>query len=205
MENQTQIENLKKEIKAIKQDEQDKKVQSFLQSEYIRQNLRITQIIHANNSLNKSNLSRLKNSYQLSKIVNEAHDFYKSEQFAVECQNNGIKFTSLENFVATVYGFTRQWYYMLLNLAKVEENTLNEYITHCEKNNLQCDTRGLIAYSKNTDTDTDTKKKTKYNFVATYKTGDKNISVRIDENGKITGTGEDILSIIKYLQNSLEL
>ena len=199
------IEALQTEIKAIKQDETDKKLQQFLKSDFCSE-LKIQSIIACNNALNKQGQTRLKNTIQLADFILEADKFYSSEQFAVELQNKGLKFGSKENFISVTYGFTKQWYYKLLSIAKIDKDIIDLFFAENVDN---CDYNELLKYAKNYGKEGEGEgegesenNKAKTKLTITLK-GDKNISLRTDETDKVVkGTPTEVLEVIKYLMET---
>ena len=148
-------------------------------------------------------------SLQLSQIVADGFDWYKSEAGRATMTNEGISWNA-EEFANKVYGYQKSFFYKLVKAGKVEEVKVEEYKVHEPENRT---IEGLLKFIKSGGNDTDadggkdgeegaeTAERPTTMLTFTYKKEGGNIAVRVDSNGvvKTTNTTEEIREAIQYL------
>jgi hypothetical protein len=147
-------------------------------------------------------------SLQLSQIVADGFDWYKSEAGRATMTNEGISWNA-EEFAQKVYGYQKSFFYKLVKAGKVEESKVEEYKVQEPENRT---IEGLLKFIKAGGNDTadggkdgeetaETAERVTTVMTFTYKTDSGNISVRVDSNGvvKTTNTNEQISEAIQQL------
>jgi hypothetical protein len=154
---------------------------------------------------------RFETSLQLSQIVAEGFEWYKSTAGKATMTNEGITWTA-EEFALKVYGYQKSFFYKLVKAGAVETEKVEEYKTY-EPNNRTIE--GLLKFIKSGGKDAngdggeegegETAERPTTVFTLTYKTDAGNVSVRVDSTGvvKTTNTNEQIAEAIAFLQSSL--
>ena len=154
---------------------------------------------------------RFETSLQLSQIVADGFEWYKSTAGKATMANEGITWTA-EEFALKVYGYQKSFFYKLVKAGTVETVKVEEYKEY-EANNRTIE--GLLKFIKSgADTgadgangkgaeDAEERPATVLTF--TYKTDSGNVSVRVDSNGvvKTTNTSEQINQAIAFLISSI--
>jgi len=156
---------------------------------------------------------RFETSLQLSQIVAEGFDWYKSASGKATMANEGITWTT-EEFALKVYGYQKSFFYKLVKAGAVETEKVEEYKTY-EPNNRTIE--GLLKFVKSGGQDAEgkggqdgegegegegeTAERPTTVFTMTYKTDSGNVSVRVDSAGvvKTTNTNEQISEAISFL------
>ncbi len=153
---------------------------------------------------------RFETSLQLSQIVAEGFEWYKSTAGKATMANEGITWNS-EEFALKVYGYQKSFFYKLVKAGGVETEKVEEYKTY-EPNNRTIE--GLLKFVKSGGQDAEseggkdgeeTAERPTTVLTFTYKTDAGNVSVRVDSNGvvKTTNTNEQISEAISFLASSL--
>jgi len=153
---------------------------------------------------------RFETSLQLSQIVADGFEWYKSTAGKATMANEGITWTA-EEFALKVYGYQKSFFYKLVKAGTVEENKVEEYKTY-EPNNRTIE--GLLKFIKSGGNDADseggkdggeTAERPATVLTFTYKTDSGNVSIRVDSNGvvKTTNTSEQINQAIAFLISSI--
>jgi len=153
---------------------------------------------------------RFETSLQLSQIVAEGFEWYKSTAGKATMANEGITWNA-EEFALKVYGYQKSFFYKLVKAGTVETVKVEEY-KEFEPNNRTIE--GLLKFIKSGGVDADseggkdgeesTERPTTV-LTFTYKTDAGNVSVRVDSNGvvKTTNTIEQINQAIAFLISSI--
>ena len=153
---------------------------------------------------------RFETSLQLSQIVADGFEWYKSTAGKATMSNEGITWNS-EEFALKVYGYQKSFFYKLVKAGTVETVKVEEYKTY-EPNNRTIE--GLLKFIKAGGNDSDseggkdgeTTERPTTVLTFTYKTDAGNVSVRVDTNGvvKTTNTNEQISEAIAFLLASID-
>ena len=150
---------------------------------------------------------RFETSLQLSQIVADGFDWYKSTAGKATMANEGITWNA-EEFALKVYGYQKSFFYKLVKAGTVETVKVEEY-KEFEPNNRTIE--GLLKFIKaggndadsegGKDGDSETAERPTTVLTFTYKTDAGNVSVRVDSNGvvKTTNSPEQIREAIQYL------
>ena len=149
---------------------------------------------------------RFETSLQLSQIVAEGFEWYKSTSGKATMANEGITWTT-EEFALKVYGYQKSYFYKLVKAGGVETVKVEEY-KEFEPTNRTIE--GLLKFIKSggkgaegeggeEGEETTARPTTVLTF--TYKTDSGNVSVRVDSNGvvKTTNTNDQIREAIQQL------
>jgi len=153
---------------------------------------------------------RFETSLQLSQIVADGFEWYKSTAGKATMANEGITWTA-EEFALKVYGYQKSFFYKLVKAGTVETVKVEEY-KEFEPNNRTIE--GLLKFIKSGGQDADgkggqdgeeTAERPATVLTFTYKTDSGNVSVRVDSNGvvKTTNTSEQINQAIAFLISSI--
>ena len=153
---------------------------------------------------------RFETSLQLSQIVAEGFEWYKSASGKATMANEGITWTT-EEFALKVYGYQKSFFYKLVKAGAVETPKVEEY-KEFEPTNRTIE--GLLKFIKSggkgaegeggeEGEETTARPTTVLTF--TYKTDAGNVSVRVDSNGvvKTTNTNDQITEAIAFLLASM--
>ena len=149
---------------------------------------------------------RFETSLQLSQIVAEGFEWYKSASGKATMANEGITWNA-EEFALKVYGYQKSYFYKLVKAGGVETVKVEEY-KEFEPTNRTIE--GLLKFIKSggkgaegeggeEGEETTARPTTVLTF--TYKTDSGNVSVRVDSNGvvKTTNTNDQIREAIQQL------
>jgi hypothetical protein len=153
---------------------------------------------------------RFETSLQLSQIVSEGFEWYKSANGKDTMANEGITWTT-EEFALKVYGYQKSFFYKLVKAGAVETVKVEEY-KEFEPTNRTIE--GLLKFIKSGGKSADgeggedgeeTAERPTTVFTMTYKTDAGNVSVRVDSNGvvKTTNTNDQITEAIAFLLASI--
>jgi len=154
---------------------------------------------------------RFETSLQLSQIVAEGFEWYKSTAGKATMTNEGITWTA-EEFALKVYGYQKSFFYKLVKAGAVETEKVEEYKTY-EPNNRTIE--GLLKFVKSggkgaegeggEEGEGETAERPTTVFTLTYKTDAGNVSVRVDSNGvvKTTNSNDQIAEAIAFLSATL--
>jgi hypothetical protein len=149
---------------------------------------------------------RFETSLQLSQIVADGFEWYKSTAGKATMANEGITWTA-EEFALKVYGYQKSFFYKLVKAGTVETVKVEEY-KEFEPNNRTIE--GLLKFIKSSDSEggkdgEETAERASTVLTFTYKTDAGNVSVRVDSNGvvKTTNTSEQINQAIAFLISSI--
>ena len=153
---------------------------------------------------------RFETSLQLSQIVADGFEWYKSTAGKATMANEGITWTA-EEFALKVYGYQKSFFYKLVKAGTVETVKVEEY-KEFEPNNRTIE--GLLKFIKSGGNDADseggkdgeeTTERASTVLTFTYKTDSGNVSIRVDSNGvvKTTNTSEQINQAIAFLISSI--
>ena len=153
---------------------------------------------------------RFETSLQLSQIVAEGFEWYKSASGKATMANEGITWTT-EEFALKVYGYQKSFFYKLVKAGAVETPKVEEY-KEFEPTNRTIE--GLLKFIKSGGKGADgeggeegeesTERPTTV-FTMTYKTDAGNVSIRVDSAGvvKTTNTNDQITEAIAFLLASM--
>lgn len=149
---------------------------------------------------------RFETSLQLSQIVAEGFEWYKSANGKATMSNEGITWNA-EEFALKVYGYQKSFFYKLVKAGTVEENKVEEY-KEFEPNNRTIE--GLLKFIKSGGQDAEGKggqegEETTERATAVmtfkYKKDGKTLSVEVDSNGVLKFKGDDNESIAYALES----
>ena len=153
---------------------------------------------------------RFETSLQLSQIVADGFEWYKSTAGKATMSNEGISWNA-EEFALKVYGYQKSFFYKLVKAGTVETVKVEEY-KEFEPNNRTIEgllkfikSGGVDAESKGGEDGEETAERPTTVFTMTYKTDAGNVSVRVDSNGvvKTTNPNDQITEAIAFLLASM--
>lgn len=183
----------------------------FLTTANAIEGLKLRELKRLNNADLNATKKKFETSLQLSQIVADGFEWFKSANGKQTMSNEGITWTS-EDFALKVYGYQKSFFYKLVKAGTVESTKIEEYKEFEPENRT---IEGLLKFIKdggnsNEDGGKDGEEfeqseTPKTIFTLTYKTENGNISVRIDSNNvvKTTNTNDEILQAIAFLQASI--
>ena len=139
-------------------------------------------------------------SLQLSQIVADGFDWFKSETGKATMSNEGITWNA-EDFALKVYGYQKSFFYKLVKAGKVTNAKIEEYKTFEPENRT---IEGLLKFIKGETAEgkeTETAERAETVLVFTYKSENGNIALRVDANGviKTSNTTDQIREAIQKL------
>jgi len=148
---------------------------------------------------------------ELSKVVQSAFEWFKSSEGQSLCNEEGISWTA-EDFGNKVFGFQKSYFYKLTRAGKLATEVVEDFKRKCNELENEGETpnrslEGLLKYAKELETATETsgqgedgkevvetqvETRTQVVFSLTYKIEDRNLSLKIDNEGRIKITGGTI-------------
>ena len=183
----------------------------FLTTANAIEGLKLRELRRLNTADLNATKKKFETSLQLSQIVADGFEWFKSANGKQTMANEGITWNA-EDFALKVYGYQKSFFYKLVKAGTVQNEKIEEYKAF-EPENRTID--GLLKFIKtggNSENDGGKEgeegeqvETPKTIFTLTYKTEAGNISVRIDSNNvvKTTNTNEEILQAIAFLQASI--
>ena len=183
---------------------------SFLNTEVIKSNLRLSEIKSLSKSIVTTYEKRFNQSLQMSQLVKNAIEFKGSEQYKALTTEAGISWT-IEEFSQKVFGFQKSYFYKLAKISQVTEEKVNEFKQFCEasddkENSLSV--IGLINYLKEDtleNSEGEGEGKAKNVFTLSYKRECGNVAIRVDSKGEVKTTNSilEIQEAIAFLSASI--
>lgn len=184
---------------------------NFLQNAEIKSALKLNDIKRLQTNLTNAQKRKFEQSIELSKIVVEATDFFKSDLGKQKFAEHGISW-SMEDFALKVFGWQTSYFCKVRKVGTLDETIINNFREQCdtiEREGKESD-RSIAALLKFAKQDTNeeeesTAEKLQTIFVLTYKQENSNTSIKVDSKGnvKTTNTKAEILAAIQYLQSLL--
>ena len=156
---------------------------------------------------------KFEKSLQLSEIVVKSWKWFNSAQGKTQMDDYGVTWTK-EDFYTKLYGWKKSFFYKMLKVGKLQ-NEQPETVAQFKNAVAEADANGdsasmsvasLLKFASNggETTETASAERTSTVFTMTFK-GDTNVSVRIDDQGKVVTTNgaEDIAKAIEFLASKL--
>lgn len=176
----------------------------FLTTSNVIEGLKLRELKRLTTADLNATKKRFDTSLQLSKIVAEGFEWYKSTAGKATMSNEGITW-SAEEFALKVYGYQKSFFYKLVKVGTVEDDKVEEYKEH-ELNNRTIE--GLLKFIKSgadgaNDKGSEDVEDRPTNVISfSYKTSDKNVNLKIDSDGviKSSNTTEEIAEAIQALR-----
>ena len=184
---------------------------NFLANAEIKSALKLNDIKRLQTNLTNAQKRKFEQSIELSKIVVEATNFFKSDLGKQKFAEHGIAW-SMEDFALKVFGWQTSYFCKVRKVGTMDETIINNFREQCdtiERDGKESD-RSIAALLKFAKQDTNeeeesTAEKLQTIFVLTYKQENCNTSIKVDSKGnvKTTNTKAEILAAIQYLQSLL--
>jgi hypothetical protein len=186
---------------------------NFLANAEIKSALKLNDIKRLQTNLTNAQKRKFEQSIELSKIVVEATDFFKSDSGKQKFAEHGISW-SMEDFALKVFGWQTSYFCKVRKVGTLEDTIINNFREQCdtiERDGKESD-RSIAALLKFAKQDTtegegegEAAEKLQTIFVLTYKQENSNTSIKVDSKGnvKTTNTKAEILAAIQYLQSLL--
>jgi hypothetical protein len=196
---------------------------SFLNLPQVKQGLNLQEIRSVQRTITNAKKKKFDNTLVLSRLVNQAVEWFQSEDGQRVCAEEGIVWTN-EEIGQKVFGWQKSFFYKVVKAGKLDEAVVDTFKAKCD----EAETRGeepnrslegLLKFAKAVESTTqeggeseegeseaqvETRIETILTF--TYKSEGGNVSVRIDAEGnvKTTNSEEQIREAIAVLQFSLQ-
>ena len=152
-------------------------------------------------------------SLQLSEIVVKSWKWFNSAQGKTQMDDYGATWTK-EDFYTKLYGWKKSFFYKMLKVGKLQ-NEQPETVVQFKSAVAEADANGesasmsvasLLKFASNggETTETASSERTATVFTMTFK-GETNVSVRIDDQNKVTSTNsrEEIIKAIEFLASKI--
>ncbi len=156
---------------------------------------------------------KFEKSLQLSEIVVKSWDWFNSAQGKAQMDDYGVTWTK-EDFYTKLYGWKKSFFYKMLKVGKLQ-NEQPEVVQEFKNAVAEADSNGesasmsvasLLKFASNggETTETASSERASTVFTMTFK-GDTNVSVRIDDQGKVitTNGAEHIAREVEFLASKL--
>jgi hypothetical protein len=200
---------------------------SFLNLPQVKQGLNLQEIRSVQRTIVNAKKKKFEQTLALSKLVNQAVEWFQSEDGQRVCAEEGISWTN-EEIGQKVFGWQKSFFYKVVKAGKLDESVVDTFKAKCD----EAETRGeepnrslegLLKFAKAVETgatatgegedaesgdvseaQVETRVETILTF--TYKSEGGNVSVRIDAEGnvKTTNSAEQIREAIAVLQFSIQ-
>ena len=195
---------------------------AFLSQSNVTTAINLREIRGLQRNLSNGQKKKFAQTIELSAKVVEAVNWFNSVEGKIVTNDAGIYWTN-EEIGNKVFGWQKSYFYKVVKAGKLEAAKVEQFNTLCDDAEAQGDEpnrtlEGLLKFARQGGATTDeTSGETSGEseaaieirvpniFTMTYKGGDKNVSIRIDESGVIatTNTVEEILAAIAFLTNSI--
>lgn len=198
---------------------------AFLSNANIQTALSLREIRTAQRTLTNGQKKKFEQTLTLSKLVLNAVNWFNSEEGKAICTEEGISWTN-EEIGNKVFGWQKSFFYKVVKAAKIEEAIVETFKTKCDEaeatgQDANRSLEGLLKFAKQSETiaeasgnegeegeetaEAEVEIRTATILTFTYKTDAGNVSVRIDEAGKVktTNSPEQIAEAIQFLINSI--
>lgn len=159
---------------------------------------------------------KFETSLQLSQIVADGYEWYKSECGRATMQNEGISWTA-DEFAMKVYGYQKSFFYKLVKAGKIADEQVEAYKTAEPENRT---IEGLLKFDRTGETNATAESEGEgegegegestpqaTNMITfTYKEGNTKVSVKIDSRGLVqtTNTRDEIIQAINLLKTAIK-
>lgn len=198
----------------------------FLRSQQVEQALDLRAIRGLQRQLSNGQKKKFAQTLELSKKVVAVANWFASEEGKQLTAEAGIYWNN-ETIGLKVFGWQKSYYYKVLKAGKLEDEVIEEFNRLCDEAEAQGEDpnrslEGLLKFSRQAGGETNSQaggEETEEGegeatareveiriptiFTMTYKGGEKNVSVRVNEHNEIatTNSREEILAAIEFLTN----
>lgn len=198
---------------------------AFLSNSAVKQALNLTEIRAIQRTITNGQKKKFLQTLQLSKLVLNTVNWFSSEEGKQICANEGIAWSN-EDIANKIFGWQKSFFYKVLKAGKLDSEVVDNFNTKCDEaeangQDANRSLEGLLKFAKVLETasngggngeesegeaDASVEIRVPTVFTLSYKTADGNVSVRIDENGKVktTNTNEEITKAIQFLIDNLQ-
>jgi hypothetical protein len=199
--------------------------QNFLNIPQVKMGFNLTEIKKAQKQVANAQKTKFIHTMHMAKCVKTALEYFKSPQAQALMQTEGIAWNT-EQFGEKVFGFKKSYLHKLNRAALLSDQIVEGYNAKCDEQgaNSERSLAGLLEFAKNVNVEVSedataeeieqataeaiegaSVERAKNIFTMTFKGAEGNVSVRIDENGKLhtTNSQQDIINAIAFLSNQL--
>jgi len=184
---------------------------AFLSLPQVKQGLKLAEFKTLQRNVENAQKKKFDSTLDLSKVVLASFEWFKSTEGQSLCNEEGISWTA-EDFGNKVFGFQKSYFYKLTRAGKLATEVVEDFKRKCTELESEGETpnrslEGLLKYAKELETATETsgqgedgkevvetqvETRTQVVFSLTYKIEDRNLSLKIDNEGRIKITGGTI-------------
>ena len=198
----------------------------FLRNENVESALNLRAIRTLQRTLSNGQKKKFAQTLELSKKVLHVSNWFASEEGKQATADAGIYWNN-EQIGLKLFGWQKSYFYKVLKAGKLDDAIIDEFNSLCDDAEREGQEpnrtlEGLLKFSRgggneatetggNDDDETGESETTERAievrvptiFTMTYKGGEKNVSVRVNENNEVTTTNsrEEILRAIEFLTN----
>ena len=195
--------------------------QAFLSNAEIKQALNLTEVNRLQRSIDTAQKKKFATTLELSKHVSKAYEWFKSDEGQAKFTAEGISWTA-EDFALKVFGWQKSFFHKVVKVSKVENEVIERFDSECarlesEGEKPKRSIENLLKFAKAVEQGAEqggdgegdgegdepqVETRTQTAFTLTFKDGhNPNVSIRIDENGKLSTTNQaiDIKRAIAFL------
>jgi hypothetical protein len=199
---------------------------AFLSQANVTTAINLREIRGLQRNLSNGQKKKFAQTIELSSKVVEAVNWFNSVEGKIATNDAGIYWNN-EEIGNKVFGWQKSYFYKVVKAGKLEAAKVEQFNTLCDDAEAQGDEpnrtlEGLLKFARQGGGDTNSESGSEGDesdgdgeaaieirvptiFSMTYKGGDKNVSIRINEAGAIatTNSPEEILAAIAFLTNSI--
>jgi hypothetical protein len=186
--------------------------QAFLNNAEIKQALNITEVTRLQRSIDTAQKKKFSTTIELSAHVSKAYEWFKSDEAQAKFAAEGIAWTS-EDFALKVFGWQKSFFHKVIKVSKVETEVIERFDAECERLTASGEKpkrsiENLLKFAKAVESSAEqggdgegdgegdepqVETRVQTAFTLTFKDGhNPNVSIRIDENGKMSTTNAAI-------------
>ena len=205
---------------------------AFLSIPAVKQGLKLAEFKTLQRNVENAQKKKFDSTLDLSKVVQGAFEWFKSNEGQALCSEEGISWSS-EEFGNKVFGFQKSYFYKLTRAGKLATEVVDEFKRKCTELESEGQTpnrslEGLLKYAKELEQGTSdsgqgegkgegegegegeseaqVETRPQVVFSLTYKVDGQNLIVKIDNQGNVKTTGgetQSILDAIEFLYRSM--
>jgi hypothetical protein len=197
---------------------------AFLSNQAVKQALNLTEIRAIQRTITNGQKKKFVQTLNLSKLVLNTVNWFNSEEGKQICASEGIAWSN-EDIANKIFGWQKSFFYKVVKAGKLDDAVVDNFNTKCDEaeasgQDANRSLEGLLKFAKVLETasngsgngeesegeaDAQVEIRVPTIFTLTYKTESGNISVRIDESGKIKtqNSSEEIKQAIEFLTSFL--
>jgi len=125
---------------------------AFLSIPAVKQGLKLAEFKTIQRSVENAQKKKFDSTLDLSKVVLESFEWFKSAEGQALCSEEGISWSS-EEFASKVFGFQKSFFYKLTRAGKLENHLVEEFKRKCTELESEGQTpnrslEGLLKYAK---------------------------------------------------------